>query len=52
MVKRLLESLDMETDEDAEAAWDHEIARCLAEIDSGQVRMISGSEAYRQILGR
>jgi putative addiction module component (TIGR02574 family) len=32
----LIESLDDEVDPDAEAAWDTELARRLAEIESGE----------------
>lgn len=46
----LLESLDTEIDEDAEEAWDREIARRLEEIDSGRVKMVPWSEARRQIM--
>jgi putative addiction module component (TIGR02574 family) len=50
LAARLLESLDSEIDEDAEEAWDAEIARRLDEIDSGRVKMIPWSEARRQIM--
>ena len=48
----LLESLDQEVDEDAEAAWQVEIDRRLREIDSGKVKPIPWSEARRKITGR
>jgi putative addiction module component (TIGR02574 family) len=51
LAARLLESLDTEIDEDAEEAWDAEIARRLKEIDSGKAKMIPWSEARRQIMG-
>ena len=50
LAARLLESLDSEIDEDAEEAWDAEIARRLDEINSGRVKMIPWSEARRQIM--
>lgn len=46
-----LESLDTEVDDDAEEAWDAEIAKRLDEINSGKVKMIPWSEARRQIMG-
>ena len=46
----ILESLDKEVDEDAQTAWEEEIRRRLAEIDSGAVRMIPWAEARRMIL--
>jgi putative addiction module component (TIGR02574 family) len=48
----LLESLDQEVDEGAEAAWQAEIDRRLRELDSGKVKPISWSEARRKIAGR
>jgi len=46
----LIESLDEEVDEDAEAAWAVEIARRIEEVGSGAVRMIPWPEARRMIL--
>ena len=46
----LLDSLDQEVDEGAEAAWEAEIERRLAELDSGRVRPIPWAEARRRIL--
>ena len=48
----LLDSLDQEVDEDAEAAWHTEIDRRLKELDSGEVKPIPWSEARRKISGR
>ena len=48
----LLESLDDEVDEGAEAAWDKEIARRIHELDSGAVTPIPWPEARRRILER
>ncbi|MEZ4647483.1 MAG: addiction module protein [Candidatus Eisenbacteria bacterium] len=51
IASRLLDSLqDEEVDTDVEAAWDAEIARRVAELDSGQVKTIPWSEARRHIL--
>ena len=48
----LLESLEVEVDESAEAAWADEIAKRLRELDSGAVTPVPWSEARRMILGR
>ena len=48
----LLESLDEEVDEGAEAAWSDEIAKRIRELNSGSVAAIPWSEARRMILGR
>ena len=46
----LLDSLDEQVDEDAEAAWDAEMVRRLGELKSGSARAVPWSEARRQIL--
>ena len=48
----LLQSLDEEVDEDAEAAWAAEISKRIRELDSGAVMAIPWSEARRRILDR
>ncbi len=48
----LLESLEEDVDESAEAAWADEIAKRLHELDSGAVTPVPWSEARRMILGR
>ncbi len=48
----LLESLDQDVDEDAEAAWAEEVAKRLHELDSGAVTPVPWSEARRTIHGR
>ena len=47
----LIDSLDQEVDEDAEAAWELEIARRLQEIDSGQVKLVPWAEVRRRLRG-
>lgn len=47
---QLIESLDKEVDEDAEAAWSAEIARRVKELETGRVKAVPWSEARRQIL--
>ena len=48
----LLDSLDQEVDEDAEAAWHAEIDRRLRELDSGKVKTVPWAEARRRISSR
>lgn len=45
----LLESLDDTVDASAEEEWNREIARRVAELDSGKVKPIPWAEARRQI---
>jgi putative addiction module component (TIGR02574 family) len=45
----LLESLDEAQDPSVEAAWEDEVDRRLAEIDSGAVKPISAEEARRRL---
>jgi len=52
LAAQLIESLDEEVDEDAEAAWSVEIARRVEELDTGRVKAVPWSEARRQILGQ
>ena len=48
----LLESLDTEVDEDAEAAWVTEVNRRLAELDSGAVNTTSWAELRSRLAAR
>jgi putative addiction module component (TIGR02574 family) len=48
----LLDSLDQEVNQDAEAAWEVEIDRRLRDLDSGAVRPIPWSEARLKTSGR
>lgn len=43
----LFETLEPESDDDVEQAWEHEIRRRLDELDSGAVQPIPWSEARR-----
>jgi putative addiction module component (TIGR02574 family) len=45
----LLESLEDTLDASAEEEWSQEIARRIAEVDSGKVKPIPWGEARRQI---
>jgi len=44
----LLDSLDMEVDEDAEVAWAAEVSRRLSELDSGAVKTIPWAEVRQR----
>jgi putative addiction module component (TIGR02574 family) len=48
----LIDSLDDRVDEDAEAAWDAEIARRIREIDEGKVKLVPWAEARRRLTGQ
>ena len=46
----LLDSLDEDVDEDAEAAWSAEIAKRVRELEAGTVKTVPWSEVRRSIL--
>ncbi len=48
----LLDSLDDAVDQDAETAWEAEIAMRLKEIDEGKITLIPWAEARARIAGR
>lgn len=48
LAEELLESLQGEADADAEAAWDQEIERRVAEIEAGVVRLIPAEEVHAE----
>ena len=48
LAEELLESLQGDADTDAEAAWDREIERRVAEIESGAARLISAEEVHAE----
>jgi len=48
----LVVSLDGPPDKDAEAAWDAEILRRLAEIDSGTAELVDRDELRRRMRAR
>ena len=49
LAESLLESIDETVDPSAEEEWNKEIARRIAELDSGKVKPITWSEARRQV---
>ena len=44
----LLDSLDLSVDEDTESAWQEEITRRLAEVETGKVKTIPWDEVRRK----
>lgn len=48
----LLDSLDTEMDEDAEAAWAAEVSRRVRELDSGIVQTTPWAEVRRRLAAR
>jgi putative addiction module component (TIGR02574 family) len=48
----LLESLDVQVDDDAEAAWRDEIYRRLQQLDSGTAKLIPWEDAQRGLWAR
>jgi hypothetical protein len=48
----LLESMDVEVDDNAEEVWREEIYRRLQQIDSGAVRLIPWDDAQRRLWAR
>jgi putative addiction module component (TIGR02574 family) len=45
----LIESLDDARDESVAVAWDEEVARRMADIDSGALKPVSLEEAHRRL---
>lgn len=52
LIDTLLESLDVDVDDDAEAAWQQEIYRRLQQIDGGAVRLIPWDDAQSRLWAR
>ena len=48
----LLETLEPGTESDVEAAWSKEIARRVAELDTGTVQTIPWEEVREELFGR
>ena len=46
----LIQSLDSEVDDDAEAAWSAEIRRRIEQLDAGLAKTVPWAEARRRIL--
>ena len=48
----LLDSLDTDVDEDAEAAWASEVNRRVTELDCGAVKTVPWAEVRRRLAAR
>ena len=51
LAEELLASLEGDLDSDVEAAWDVEIQRRVAEIDSGAVKLVPADEVFARVRG-
>ena len=49
LARFLIETLDQEEDPDAEAAWETEITRRVAEIKSGQEQGVPAEEVFAKL---
>jgi putative addiction module component (TIGR02574 family) len=49
LARRLLDSVDLEPDPGAEAAWEAEIARRIERLDSGASRSIPADEVFARL---
>ena len=49
LIGDLIDSLDEVADEDADAAWDAEIARRVADLDAGRAQTLSWHEVREQL---
>ena len=52
LIDSLIESLDIEVDENAEEAWREEICRRLQQIDGGAVKLLPWDDAQRRLRTR
>jgi putative addiction module component (TIGR02574 family) len=52
LASSLLDSLDPTVDEDASAAWDQEIARRIADLDSGRAKTIPWDKVRGRMLSK
>lgn len=48
LAEELLESLDQEPESEVEAAWDRELERRVAEVESGTVELVSSEEVHAE----
>lgn len=48
LAEELLDSLHEGADADAEAAWDREIERRVAEIETGAVKLVSAEDVHAE----
>jgi putative addiction module component (TIGR02574 family) len=52
LVRVLIESLDDESEVDVEQAWEEEVSRRIADLDSGKARTVSWKEVQERIAAR
>jgi putative addiction module component (TIGR02574 family) len=52
LVRSLIESLEEVSDQGTELAWDEEIGRRIAELDSGKTKTVSWEEVRQRISAR
>ena len=48
LAEELLESLEQEPESEVEAAWDQEIERRVAEVESGTARLVTAEEVHAE----
>jgi putative addiction module component (TIGR02574 family) len=48
LAEELLDSLQGDTDSEADAAWDREIERRVTEIEAGTVKLISAEDVHAE----
>lgn len=48
LVEELLDSLQGESESEVESAWDREIERRVAEIESGAVKLVSAEKVHAE----
>ena len=49
LAQKLIKSLDAPADKDVESAWDQEIVRRIAQIDSGQAKLLDREEFRKKL---
>ena len=52
LIRSLIESLEEVSEQGAELAWDEEIGRRIAELDSGKAKTVSWEEIRQRISAR
>jgi putative addiction module component (TIGR02574 family) len=49
LAHRLLSSVELDPDPDAEAAWEQEIARRIAQSDAGEITPVPAAEVFARL---
>lgn len=52
LASSLIDSLDTDTDEEAEESWKQEIARRIYQLDSGEVDTVSWEDLHRRLAAK